>query len=119
MMFGFDNLDIMIGNENINPLERELANAIGESTVQYDSECNPHSREDFHQGDEFRNSNHENIVPRRDGCLESIETFTNEFNFRLSHEMYSMMSMMHSQNNRARSSAISDRVIPEILNIVS
>ena len=104
----------MIGNENIIPLERELANAIGESTVQYDSECNPHSREDFHQGDEFRNFNHENIIRRRDGCLESIETFTTEFNFRLSQETDSMMSKMHSQINGARSSAISDRVIPEI-----
>ena len=26
MMSDFDNMDVMIGNENINPIERELAN---------------------------------------------------------------------------------------------
>ena len=29
MMSDSDNLDIMLGNENINPIERELANTIG------------------------------------------------------------------------------------------
>ena len=53
----------MIGNENINFNKRELVNAIWELTVQYDIESNPHPREDFLQGDEFRNSNHENNVP--------------------------------------------------------
>ena len=38
---------------------------------------------------------------------------------RLSQEMGSMMSMMHSQINRAISTAIAERVIPEIQNIVS
>ena len=47
MMSDFDNLDIMIGNENINAIERELANTSGESTVQYDIESNPHLRENF------------------------------------------------------------------------
>ena len=28
MMSNFDNLDIMVGNENIDPIERELANVI-------------------------------------------------------------------------------------------
>ena len=35
MMHDLDNLDIMLRNENINPIERELANTIGESTVQH------------------------------------------------------------------------------------
>ena len=42
MMSDFNNLDIMIGNENNDPIERELANIIGEFTVQYDIESNPH-----------------------------------------------------------------------------
>ena len=50
---------------------------------------------------------------------QSFETFTNEFNLRLSQEMDSMMSMVHNQINRAISTAISERVIPEIQNIVS
>ena len=71
------------------------------------------------QGDEFRNGNYDNNVPKRDGILESIETFTKEFNLRFSQQMDSMMAMMHSQINGAISSAISDGVIPETLNIVS
>ena len=45
-----------------------------------------------------------------------METFTNEFNLRISQEMD---SMMHSQTNRTKSSVFFDRVIPEISNIVS
>ena len=37
---------------------------------------------------------------------------------RLSHEMDSLMSMMHSQIKRAISSVINDRVIPEIQNLI-
>ena len=35
LMSDSDNLDIMLGNQNINPIERELADAIEESTFQY------------------------------------------------------------------------------------
>ena len=48
-----------------------------------------------------------------------METFTKETSLRLSHEMVSMMSMMHSQIKRALSSAIAKRVLPEIQNMVS
>ena len=48
-----------------------------------------------------------------------METFTCEFNSRLSHEIDSMMSMMHTQINGAITSAIAERVIPEIQNTVS
>ena len=48
---------------------------------------------------------------------QSFETFSNEFNRRLSQEMDSMMSLMHSQINRAISTDIAERV-PEIQNIV-
>ena len=47
-----------------------------------------------------------------------METLSNEINMRFSHEMYSLMSMMHSQINRAINSAINDRIIPEIQNIM-
>ena len=47
-----------------------------------------------------------------------METFTNEINLRLSQETDSMMSMMQSQINRAISSAIAERVITEIQNMV-
>ena len=62
---------------------------------------------------------HDNIIPRQDRFQETMETFTSEFNMRLSQQMDSMMSMMHSQIHRAISTALAERVIPEIQNIVS
>ena len=75
--------------------------------------------ENFPYVGEFGNTDYGNNVPRCDGILESIETFTNEFNLRLAQEMNSMMSMMHLQINRTISSAVSDRVIPKIRNFLS
>ena len=42
MMSDFDNLDVMVGGDNINPIERELASAIEESSVEYYTESNLH-----------------------------------------------------------------------------
>ena len=61
---------------------------------------------------------YENNLHRQSDVRQSFETFSNEVNLRLSQEMDSMMSMMHSQINRAISTAIAERVIPEIQNIV-
>ena len=56
---------------------------------------------------------------RHNRISESMQTFSNEINMRHSQELDAMMSMMHSQINRAISSAISERVIPKIKNIIS
>ena len=114
-----DNLDIMLGNENINPIERELANAIGELTAHYDIESNVQERENTSQENDLSDFSHENMIPRQDRLFESMDTFTNDITLRLSQEMDSLMSMMHTQINRAISSAISERVIPEIQIIMS
>ena len=119
MLSDFDNLDVMLGNENMNPIERELGNTIGDSTVQYDTEVNQHLMKNFSHENEIENTDYGNKVPRPDGVFESIENFTNDFNPRLSEEMDSMMSMMHSQINSARSDAISDRINPELRNMVN
>ena len=47
-----------------------------------------------------------------------MEIFSNEINMRLAQEMDSLMAMMHSQINRAISSAITERAIPEIQNVM-
>ena len=73
MMSDFDNLDVMIGNENMNPIERELASAIVDD-VHDDVESNIHPR------DEFRNFSYENSIPGQDRVRESMKTFANEFN---------------------------------------
>ena len=111
MLSDMDNLDVMIGSEN--PLERELADVIDQSSVNGDIEIGSHSRNDlgnFIQGNEPHG---------RNDIRQSFETFSNEFNLRLSQEMDSMMAMVHSQINRAISTAISEKVLPEIQNIVS
>ena len=113
MMSDIDNLDIMLGNTGETPIERELADAIEQSSVQGDTEDNEYHRDDY------RNFIQETESIRQNDVRQSFETFSNEFNLRLSQEMDSMMSMVHNQINRAISTAISERVIPEIQNIVS
>ena len=111
MLSDMDNLDVMIGSEN--PLERELADVIDQSSINGDIETDSHSRNDlgnFIQGNEPHG---------RNDIRQSFETLSNEFNLRLSQEMDSMMAMVHSQINRAISAAISEKVLPEIQNIVS
>ena len=113
MMSDIDNLDVMLGSGNENPIERELADAIEQSSVQGDHEANEYQR------DNYRIFEQENESLRQNEVRQSFENFTSEFNLRLSQEMDSMLSMVHSQINRAINTAISERVIPEIQNIVS
>ena len=104
MMSDFDNLDVIVGNQNDNhnPIEWELANVIEESPVPGDNESNMYSR------NEFRDFTYESNAPRQSEAREYMETFTNEFNLRLSQEMDCMMAMMHSQIKRAINLAIYD-----------
>ena len=109
----------MLGNDNVNPIERELSNVIGNSENHCGIESNSQFRENNPYENGFGHYVHEDIIPRQDRFQETMENFTSEFNMRLSQEMDSMVSMMHNQMNRARSSAIAERVIPQIQNIVS
>ena len=113
MMSDLENLDVMLGNNNNNPIERELAEAIDQSSAHGDADTHTYL------GNEYRDYQHENDVLRQNEIRHSFETFSNEFNLRLSQEMDSMMSMMHNQINRAVTTAINERVIPEIQNIAS
>ena len=108
-----ENMDVMLGNEDSNHIERDLADAIEQSSMQGDIE----SSEQL--GNQYTNFTYENSLPRQSDVRQSFEMFSNEFNLRLSQEMDSLMSMMHSQINRAISNAISESLIPEIQNIVS
>ena len=90
MMSDFDNLVEMLGNENSNPIERELADVIEQSSVQGDFDSK------MYQRDDYRDFNYENNSSRQNDVRQSFEAFSNEFNLRLSQEMASLMSMMHS-----------------------
>ena len=59
MMSDFDNLDVMLRNENMNPIERELADAIEQSTDHEDPDTNTYHR------DEYRDFTCENIALRK------------------------------------------------------
>ena len=113
MLSDYDNLDVMLGNENNNPIERELAEAIDQSSAHGDDDTNV-----YHEN-EFRDYLHENEPLRQNEVRQSFEAFSSEFNLRLSQEMESMMSIMHSQINRAITTAIAERVIPEIQKIAN
>ena len=92
MMSDHDNLDIMIGSENVNPFEREIANKIEGSVDHYDTESNSRLKENFSQENELSVFGHENTVPRQDRYLETMATFSNEIILWLSQEMDPMMS---------------------------
>ena len=80
MMYYFDNIDVMIGNENINSIEMELANTIEGSTNHSDTKSNFHPRRNSARDNELRAFDHESAIPRRDRFLETMETFTSEIN---------------------------------------
>ena len=113
MLSDYDNLDVMLGSENNNPIERELAEAIDQSSAHGDAGPN------MYQENGFRDYIHENEPLRQNDVRQSFEAFSSEFNLRLSQEMDSMMSIMYSQIYRAITTAIAERVIPEIQNIAN
>ena len=92
----FENLDVMFGNDNANVFERELSNAIGNPENHGDADSNLQSRENDSHEIDFGHFVHENMIPRQDRFHETIETFTSEFNMRLSQEKDSVIPMMHS-----------------------
>ena len=57
--------------------------------------------------------------PVRDGRLvESINMLSGEMNARMSREMETMMDFMQAKISRAINSAISERIIPQMQNII-
>ena len=96
MMSGFENMDVIIGSNKVNPIGRELSNVIGNSENHCDIEFNSQPRENDSCKIGCGHYVHENIIPRQDRFQETMETFTSKFNMRLSQEMESMMSMMNS-----------------------
>ena len=113
MLSDYDKLDVMLGSENNNPIERELAEAIDQSSTHGDAGPSM-----YHENG-LRDYIHENESLRQNEVRQSFEAFSSEFNLRLSQEMDSMMSMMHNQIDRAITTAIAERVIPEIQNIAN
>ena len=100
----------MLGNENNNPIERVLTDAIEQSSAHEDADTNTYHR------NEYKDFTYENDSFRQNDVRQSFETFSYEFILMLSQEMD---SMMHGQINRAITTALAERVIPEIQNIAN
>ena len=111
-------MNAMLGAENSNSVAQNIVNAMNGSTSHNDTAAFPHPREHSSQENKIRENNNENEVPRLERLIKSIEIFSNEMNTRLSEEVNSIMNMMHSEINKIIRSAVSDRVIPEIQDMV-
>ena len=103
----------MLVEGNTNSIENELDSIINRPEGQQELQSLP-NREHSSQENETRNIENRNGSIRQEGLSESINILCDEMNARFSLEMDSLMKLMQSQINRAISSAINDRVIPEI-----
>ena len=60
-----ENMDVMLGNGSNNPIERELADAIEQPSVQGDVESNEHL------GNQYTSFAHENNLPRQNDIRQT------------------------------------------------
>ena len=117
MLSDYGNMDVMLGEGNSNSIERELDSLINVPERQRDFQSFP-NRENSSQENEIRDIDSRNEPVRESRLVESINLLSVEMNARMSREMEAMMDLMQSQISRAFSSAISERIIPEIQNMV-
>ena len=87
LMSDFEKMDVLLGNENTNPIERELSDVIGNSENRCDVESDSQFRGNHPQENDFGQNCHKGTIPRQDRFQETMETFTSEFNMRRSQEM--------------------------------
>ena len=95
-MSDFENMDVILGSDHVNPIERELSIVIGNSASHCDNESNLQSRENESRENDFGHYVHENIIPGRIDFKRRWKLLLVSL-MRLSQEMDSMMSMMHNQ----------------------
>ena len=110
-------MDVMLGERNSNSIERELDSLITVPEGQQDFQSFP-NRENSSQENEIRDIDSRIEPVRESRLIESINTLSGEMNARMSREMEAIIDLMQSQISRTISSAISERIIPEIQNMV-
>ena len=76
------------------------------------------NRENSSEKNEIGDIENRNETIRQGGLSESINILSDEMNARFSRETDLLMDLVQSQINRAISSAIDDKVLPEIQNIM-
>ena len=113
MLSDYGNMDVMLVDGNSNSIERELDGLINAPERRQDFQSFP-NRENSSQDIEIRDIDNRNEPVR---LIESMNMLSGEMNTRLSLEMETMMDFMHTQISRVISSAIRERIIPEIQNM--
>ena len=109
----YGNMDVMLGEGNSNSIERELDSLIIVPVGQRDFQSFP-NRDNSSQENAIRDIDSRNEPVRESRLTESINKLSGEMNARMSREKETMMDLMYTQISRAISSAISERIIPEI-----
>ena len=89
-------MDVLLGSENVNPIEKELGSTINGSFSHNDTEAFFQQWGNSPQENEVRKFIGENTIPRQHRLLGSMEIFSNEMIMRLWQEMDSFLSVMHS-----------------------
>ena len=117
MLSDYGNMDIMLGDGNSNCIERELDSLVNAPDRQQDFQSFPNG-ENSSQENEIRDIDNRNEPIGEGRLIESINTLSGEMNARMSREMESMMDFMQTQISRAINSAISERILPEIQNMM-
>ena len=112
----YGSMDVVLGGDNSNSIERELDSIINVPEGHQDTQSLP-NRESSFQENEIRDIENRNGSVRQEGLSESNNILSDEMNASFSREMDSMMDLIQSQINRVISSAINDsysqRVTPE------
>ena len=107
----------MLGNGECNPIERKFDQVTGFSNMldRDDNEDTGSVRGNSSQENEIRNTpvNRDNIDFSR-----NMETLTGEMNLRISQEMNSLINGVNSHFESAISTAISERILPRMQNVV-
>ena len=117
MLSDYGNMDVMLGEGNSNCIGRELDSLFNVPDRQQDFQSFP-NRENSSQKNEIRDIDSRNEPVRESTLMESINMLSGEMNARMSREMETMTDLMHTQISRAFSSAIKERIIPELQNMV-
>ena len=63
-MSNFENKDVVLGSDNLNPIERELSNVIGKTENHCDNESTWQSSENSSHENTCGHYVHENMIPR-------------------------------------------------------
>ena len=117
MLSDYHNMDVMLGDGNSNSIERELDGLIMDPDRPQDFQSFS-NRENSSLENEIRDINSRNEPVREGRLIESINMLSGEMNARMSREMEAMMDLIQNQISRAINSAISERILPEIQNMV-